>query len=263
MVGVERSPEQGRPTSELNILYGRFAIYQLLHCDVSSLVQISGTQSWNLLLIVIAIMPFSNMRLNADSMESPDENHEMLETENRGVAGRVADLERKVLEQGDELVCLKATLAEVLRRLNVLEGMRNASSLQSTPSTPVRINGNASYKDLLRNKSISYSASKAENGGRKYAPSSLPQRRAVHYQSTGSLHSDSQSSSSVSPIPSPSPSSGSGTVAPSQTLHKRWSSTGDFNQSGATGIRSNANRRSMSIHWKPKLGGKENAARAV
>ncbi|KAH1027104.1 hypothetical protein HUJ05_000672 [Dendroctonus ponderosae] len=205
--------------------------------------------------------------LNQDASPNQDENspnftdtynawHEMLETENRGVAGRVADLERKVLEQGDELVCLKATLAEVLRRLNVLEGMRNASSLQSTPSTPVRINGNASYKDLLRNKSISYSASKAENGGRKYAPSSLPQRRAVHYQSTGSLHSDSQSSSSVSPIPSPSPratpqplnvrrplsvtstSSGSGTVAPSQTLHKRWSSTGDFNQSGATGIRS-------------------------
>ncbi|XP_048516709.1 echinoderm microtubule-associated protein-like 2 isoform X2 [Dendroctonus ponderosae] len=193
--------------------------------------------------------------------------NEMLETENRGVAGRVADLERKVLEQGDELVCLKATLAEVLRRLNVLEGMRNASSLQSTPSTPVRINGNASYKDLLRNKSISYSASKAENGGRKYAPSSLPQRRAVHYQSTGSLHSDSQSSSSVSPIPSPSPratpqplnvrrplsvtsTSGSGTVAPSQTLHKRWSSTGDFNQSGATGIRSKFSTKSFMNLFK-------------
>lgn len=34
---------------------------------------------------------------------------EMLETESRGVAGRVADLERKVLEQGDELVCLKVS----------------------------------------------------------------------------------------------------------------------------------------------------------
>lgn len=78
--------------------------------------------------------------------------------------------------------------------------------------------------------------------------SSLPQRRAVHYQSTGSLHSDSQSSSSVSPIPSPSPratplplhrKSTPGTfqnhhhhnVISNNTtsLHKRWSSTGDFN----------------------------------
>lgn len=34
----------------------------------------------------------------------------MLEAEGRAVAGRVADLERKVLEQGDELVCLKVKI---------------------------------------------------------------------------------------------------------------------------------------------------------
>lgn len=89
------------------------------------------------------------------------------------------------------------------------------------------------------------------NNRRSYnTTSSLPQRRAVHYQSTGSLHSDSQSSSSVSPIPSPSPratplplnrKSIHGTFQHQQqhhhisnnntnSLHKRWSSTGDFNQ---------------------------------
>lgn len=65
-------------------------------------------------------------------------------------------------------------------------------------------------------------------------------RRAVHYQSTGSLHSDSPSSSSVSPVPpaSPSPSpTRPGTAHKPQRSSgtnlynsKRWSSTGDFNQ---------------------------------
>lgn len=63
----------------------------------------------------------------------------MLETENSTLAGRVQDLERKVLEQGDELVCLRATLADVLRRLNLLEGLRqNGPIINTAPSTPVR-----------------------------------------------------------------------------------------------------------------------------
>lgn len=68
----------------------------------------------------------------------------MLEAESHGVAGRVSDLERRVLEQGDELVCLKATLAEALRRITILEGAKFGSSNQlnhvpsSAPSTPAR-----------------------------------------------------------------------------------------------------------------------------
>lgn len=65
----------------------------------------------------------------------------MLETENSTLAGRVQDLERKVLEQGDELVCLRATLADVLRRLNLVEGLRQNGPPQgnlTAPSTPVR-----------------------------------------------------------------------------------------------------------------------------
>jgi microtubule-associated protein-like 1/2 len=42
----------------------------------------------------------------------------MMETENESLQERVADLEKKVLEQGDEIVCLRSTLADVLRRLN-------------------------------------------------------------------------------------------------------------------------------------------------
>lgn len=62
----------------------------------------------------------------------------MLEAESQGVVVRVADLERRVLEQGDELVCLKATLAEALRRISALEGARLAHQVLSAPGTPVR-----------------------------------------------------------------------------------------------------------------------------
>lgn len=49
---------------------------------------------------------------------------DMIETENESIRERVSDLEKKVLEQGDEIVCLRSTLADVLRRLNQLEGSR-------------------------------------------------------------------------------------------------------------------------------------------
>lgn len=35
---------------------------------------------------------------------------------------RFAELEKKLSDQSDEIVCLKSTLADVLRRLNQLEG---------------------------------------------------------------------------------------------------------------------------------------------
>nr|CAH7742551.1 unnamed protein product [Callosobruchus chinensis] len=133
--------------------------------------------------------------------------HEMLEAEHRSVAGRLADLERKVLEQGDELVCLKATLAEALRRLSTLEGVRSSASSIGSSGTPVKINGKDSHVSAQRQRPISYQGSNTHTPQRRAygGGSSLPQRRAVHYQSTGSLHSDGHSSSSVSPIPSPSP----------------------------------------------------------
>lgn len=45
----------------------------------------------------------------------------MVENENEAVRDRLGDLERKVHMQNDEIVCLKATLADCLRRLNTLE----------------------------------------------------------------------------------------------------------------------------------------------
>lgn len=68
---------------------------------------------------------------------------EMLQSENSGLAGRVQDLERKVLTQQDEIVCLRSTLADVLRRLNLIEGNidRGSANLhggRSAPNTPSR-----------------------------------------------------------------------------------------------------------------------------
>lgn len=61
----------------------------------------------------------------------------MLETEGASLAGRVHELERKVLEQGDEIVCLRATLADALRRLTLLENTKPQTPLhQRNGTTP-------------------------------------------------------------------------------------------------------------------------------
>ncbi|XP_076241239.1 echinoderm microtubule-associated protein-like 2 isoform X3 [Calliopsis andreniformis] len=174
-----------------------------------------------------------------DTMDTIDEAeqawHEMLECETGSLLGRVADLERQSLAQRDEIVCLRATLANALRRIDQLEGRekreddRNERRNERMVSSPLR-NGHAPLrsnqnsvpqKDIrlrqtgtscLRNSSSSGSSQDVRDqisSPRRpvsYTQSSqLPQRRSVHYQSTGSLHSDSPSSSSVSPVPSPSP----------------------------------------------------------
>lgn len=68
----------------------------------------------------------------------------MLETEKASLVERVNDLERIVLEQKDEIVCLKSTLADVLRRLSTIdnsydnakntEGSSHSGSVMSSKS---------------------------------------------------------------------------------------------------------------------------------
>ena len=45
----------------------------------------------------------------------------MVEHENETLRDRVSDLEKRVHDQGDEITCLRATLADALRRINELE----------------------------------------------------------------------------------------------------------------------------------------------
>ena len=46
---------------------------------------------------------------------------DMIENENEMLRDRVADLEKRVHDQNDEITCLRATLADCLRRINTLE----------------------------------------------------------------------------------------------------------------------------------------------
>ncbi|XP_075977053.1 echinoderm microtubule-associated protein-like 2 isoform X7 [Anticarsia gemmatalis] len=130
--------------------------------------------------------------------------HEMLEGEGAGLAARVAELEVRCARQAEELLCLRSTLADALRRLNALEGraptaptgQRNGAYTGST-GTPTR---------ELRLRQPSYRETAKRTSSYGSSTSSLPQRRGPQHQSTGSLQSDSPaSSSSLSPAPSPSP----------------------------------------------------------
>ena len=47
---------------------------------------------------------------------------EMLNEEQESLRERVADLEIKVLEQAEELTCLRTTIADLTRRLTQVEG---------------------------------------------------------------------------------------------------------------------------------------------
>lgn len=94
------------------------------------------------LLTLINILYFSSLSTD-----------EMLESEKSSLAGRVHDLERRVLTQQDEIVCLRSTLADVLRRLNLIEGGHvdrgsvgslNTLGGRSAPNTPSR-NGTPNF----------------------------------------------------------------------------------------------------------------------
>ena len=49
----------------------------------------------------------------------------MMDQDQDAMRDRVCILERKVLEQNDEIVCLRTTLTDVLRRLNQMETSRS------------------------------------------------------------------------------------------------------------------------------------------
>lgn len=91
----------------------------------------------------------------------------MIETENESVRERVSDLEKKVLEQGDEIVCLRATLADVLRRINQLEGTRPVTT------TPIK-NGAISRGNCVQYSVFCFVQIKIEIGfNRKPLPRAL------------------------------------------------------------------------------------------
>ena len=88
----------------------------------------------------LLIMPTSPVSVTTASMSASDD---MIENENEMVRDRVADLEKRVHDQNDEITCLRATLADCLRRINSLETTKGhvqvnnyTSRLRGDPKTP-------------------------------------------------------------------------------------------------------------------------------
>ena len=60
---------------------------------------------------------------------------DMVENENETLRDRVSDLEKRVHDQNDEITCLRATLADALRRINSIESTKGTLSQKRTPVT--------------------------------------------------------------------------------------------------------------------------------
>ena len=58
----------------------------------------------------------------------------MVERENETLRERVVDLERQLHEQNDEVTCLRATLADALRRIGSLEAGKGGWVNTNSPS---------------------------------------------------------------------------------------------------------------------------------
>ena len=59
----------------------------------------------------------------------------MVENENETLRDRVSDLEKRVHDQNDEITCLRATLADALRRINSIESTKGTLSQKRTSGT--------------------------------------------------------------------------------------------------------------------------------
>ncbi|KFM61433.1 Echinoderm microtubule-associated protein-like 1, partial [Stegodyphus mimosarum] len=178
---------------------------------------------------------------------------DILNHDNDALGERVADLEKKVQEQADEIVCLRGTLADVLRRVTQLEGR---AVIITSNNVPAPIKSTMPGNTLpYRPSNVSYqrqATSPTTNSVNSHHTPTTPQtpghpgRKLSHYPSSGSLHSEGgHSSSSASPIPSPSPSitnsrsSPSPRHTPSPSRHismstsnlnamKKWSSSQEY-----------------------------------
>ena len=119
------------------------------------------------------VMPTSPISVTTASMSASDD---MIENENEMLRDRVADLEKRVHDQNDEITCLRATLADCLRRINSLESNKShtmVSNMQpprlrrdmvDSPSrTPGRRPVSGSYSQVSVQNSLSPSTPSTPN----------------------------------------------------------------------------------------------------
>ena len=165
---------------------------------------------------------------------------------------RVCALEKKVYDQNDEITCLRATLADCLRRINGLEvskghvqisnvssslqkpRLRSRDSSDSLQKTPMRrpISGSYSSQDFTSGPRADLSRVH-ESVNRRASYASNRDKQSQLYTSSSSLHTDTSNSMSPAPSPTTQVTSTRGGHVSSRpvsavALHKKWSSTSDF-----------------------------------
>ena len=182
----------------------------------------------------------------------------MLDNENQAVRDRLGDLERKVGLQNDEILCLKATLAECLRRLNSLEVEKDHVELSSTTTTPTRsvsevLHQNGGSKIPQRRPlSGCYNRRVSQHSEDK----SGPIRRSVLHHSNTSINSDTSglqpASTRVPRSSTPRLATPGGPGLRKMTgsmgkLHKKWRSTSDFDPTPTLSVYRRTTAASLSF----------------
>ncbi|XP_046460220.1 echinoderm microtubule-associated protein-like 2 isoform X2 [Daphnia pulex] len=193
---------------------------------------------------------------------------------------RLDYLEKRLDDQNNEIVCLRSTLADALRRLSAIESQRGISPVKESARS---VQSASLLADC--NNSPSSSQPSRDVSRRLVSSASTPNvqnRNSGMNQSNGSLVSESPSSNSGSPAPSPSPTSrqqhvqfnslisevGNGrnktssfsmkpsfmSTPNSLRTAKRWSSTSDFIPSNALVSRRPDSNSLLNLNVKNPVG---------
>ena len=185
-------------------------------------------------LIELNVTQEDSFLSNSTTSHSPTSTaspHETSHADHEHLQQRVLVLEKKLTDQSDEIVCLRSTLADVLRRVTQLEGRAPVITSTNVPNTvnnktlPQRYNSNSQSIYSPNNRStynLSYNGTNGvspmkmqlingngtTNGNNAIVTNG--HRRLQQCPSNSSIHSErglNWSNSSPAPSPSPSPSS--------------------------------------------------------
>merc|ERR1719233_2486361 len=94
----------------------------------------------------LLVMPTSPISVTTASMSASDD---MIENENEMLRDRVADLEKRVHDQNDEITCLRATLADALRRINSLESTKGHVQINHVSNRDVRLRSHHQQRGMM------------------------------------------------------------------------------------------------------------------
>jgi microtubule-associated protein-like 1/2 len=117
---------------------------------------------------------------------------------------RLNFLEKRLDDQNDEIICLRSTLADALRRLVAVESLRGSSPTKESARSAQSASG---LVDCNTPSSCQPSRDMSRRQVSSSNTTSVQNRNSNMKESNGSLVSESPSSSSASPAPSPSPTS--------------------------------------------------------